>query len=770
MSAPRSAPTCAGARRIVALIGAFAGVLGALAAVLGTPALVGALPGRQDPSAAAGTASIRVTSASPWVAADGDFRVELRVQGSVPPDAVVRTAVHQRLRASGSSSLRDAVDRAIAGDDLPGMMQSPQSRPLAELGDPTVGVVVDIPVRSGRSGASDRLLLPNPGVHPVTISITDAAGQELATTTVFLNRLPDEMPTTADGAPATMSLSLYTEVDGPASLSPTGSSDLDPSTQEALSQAATLVASMPQAPLTLAIRPNLLDALARSEDPVDRDTLARLQDAVRDPGAPITLARMPYVAIDTGGLVDTSGGGAEVLRQVALGNTAIREALGTDPSPTTWYDDTVTAPSLDLLEAFGVRRVVTAADRVRLTDRELDPVAVTTSAVGLVPSPLTATSPDPDLTSLLAGDVGVGQRANQVVTALMATWFTASGSEDAFPGPSAVLAIPPSTDPAVLAALLGALSVPGPISTAPASVPAAPAEVDGTEVTAELPAQGAADQGPAVRGVVDTRDRIDGFRSMAPSATAEAAEWELLDAQTLDRSMTAAGRARFHSAVDADIRAVTGRIEMPKPRRVVITGEDQLIPLRFRNDLPYDVEIQLWIRSVRLDVEGDDRRVVTLRPGENRIDIAVTSRAPGGTLLRVDASSPDGEIALPSVAIPVTSSTISGVGAALSVLSLLFLAGWWFVTIRRDRRRRRDAPSDGDAPDGTPDDRGPAGIPTDDDHVDGETDPATTTPAVADGPNAPPAGPPSTAPPPDDEPPVVVRRPRGRSARAGSGR
>ena len=754
---PTSTGTPLSARAPVALIAGLLALLVPLAAPVGARSAP-AGSARQD------TPTIRVTSVTPWVEPDGDFRVELRIEGAVPPDAVIRTAVHQRLRASRSDSLRDVVADAVAGEDLPGMMQSPASRPLAELGDPAVGVVVDIPIRSGRSGSSDRLLLPNSGIHPVSVSVTDAAGDELAGTTVFLNRLPEAMPTTADGAPGTLSLSMFAVVDGPAALTPDGQPDLDDASRRSLSEVASLVSTVPQAPLTLAIRPNLLDALARSAEPTDRATLGRLQDALRSPGG-VAVARMPYVAADTGGLVDAPDGGAEVLRQIALGNTAIEDALAVEPVGTSWYgDDTVTTPALELLDAFGVRRVVTAADRLRLTDRDLEPRTVMTSAVGLTPSDLTATAPDPSLTDALAADVGVGERTNRIITALMATWFTASTSEDGFPGPSAVLSLPPSTDPAVLSALLGALATPGPITTDPAAVPTSPAVVDGDQVTAQLPTAGA-DQRAAVRGVVDTRARINGFRSLAPTATAEASEWELLDAQTLDRTMSAAERDRFHTAIDADIRGVTGRIEMPKPRRVVITGENQQIPLRFRNDLPYDVEIELWIRSVRLDIDGGERRRVTLHPGENRIDIAVTSRAPGGTLLRIDASSPDGELALPSVAIPVTSSTISGVGAALSIVSLLFLAGWWFVSIRRDRRRRREGPDDGPtggADDDADDHGGDGGGPTA--AIDPVEGPTTADVAGAE-----------TGTGTDAEQPVVervvrARRARGGTARAGSGR
>jgi hypothetical protein len=755
------------------------GVAACLAVLLGAASSAGGVPTRtpdrgtpDDPAAAPIAPSIRITSATPWVEPDGDFRVELRVDGPVPPDAELRAVVHQRLRASRSTSLREAVERAVAGERLPGRMQTPPSRPLSELGDPAVGVVLDLPVRSDRSGDPERILVPSPGIHPVSIAVTDAAGEELASTVVFLNRLPEELPTTRDGAPGTVSLTLVTTVDGPAALAPDGRTDLDDATRRALSDAAALVSSVPQAPLTLAIRPNLLDALARSEDATDQEVLRQLRAVVDAPDHPVAVARMPYVAIDTGGLMTTENGGAEVLRQVALGEETISETLGVDPVRTTWYDDdTITTPALEMLEAFGVRRLVTAAGRLRLTDRSLDPDLVTEAAVGVVRSPLTATAPDPDLTELLVGDEGVGQRVNQIMTSLMATWFTAAEDDEGFPGPSAVLSIPPSTDPAVVAALLAPLSATGPITAAADEVPTRPAVVDGEDVTAQLPTQGDAVLGPVVREVIATRDEIDGFRSMAPTATAEADDWDLLDAQTLDRAMSAGERDAFHDRIRADIAALVARIEMPKPRRVLITSERSTIPLRFRNDLPYPVEVELWIRSVRLEVDGPDRRRVTLHPGENRIDVDVTARAPGGTNLRLDASSPDGRIALPAVTIPVTSQTISGVGAALSVLSLLFLAGWWFVTVRRDRRRRRegpDEPPEDDGP-GSPSAGGGAG-PTETGTADGSDGAGGGTPddegiAVGSPGERDDEGSPAGA-----DPPIVVRRRRGARARASSGR
>lgn len=684
-----------------------------LAAVLwpASPAAAGPAPARQ-PAATA----IVVTSVSPWVDPDGDFRVELRVEGDLPADATLTTEVHQRLRATSRTTLRAALDEVLDGGDPGSPMQAPRTQPIAPLGDPSVGIVVDTPIRSGRSGGSDRVLLPNPGIHPVTISVGDADGNQLAATTVFLNRLPVDMPTTEQGGPGQVSLSTYSLVDGPASLRPSGQPDLDEASRESLRSLAEMLNQATTGPITVAIRPNLLDALDRSDDPEDRATLELLQQAVSDPTRDISVARMPYAAIDTGGLVVAPDGGGELLRQVALGDATVQQVLRTEPTASTWYgDDTVTAASLEILDALGVRRVADDAARLELTDDELPADTVTTRAVGLSPSRLTATAPDPALSARLAGDpddttppddtappndtavdqvAGPGQRANEVVTTLMSTWFTAAETSDegSFPGPSEILALSPDTDLDAVAALQAALSTPGPITTDPAAVPTSPAVVDGTEATAQLPTDATTDQAAAVRSVVETRSQIDGFRSLAPDAAEQANEWDRIDAQTLDRSMSASERDTYHRRILADIGVLTAQIELPKERRVVITSSDATIPLRFRNDLPYPVQLQLWVRSVRLDVTGGDRPIVTLQPGENRIDLAVTARAPGGTLLRIDASSPDGELVLPAVAIPVTASTISGVGAALSVVSLLFLAGWWTISIRRDRRRRRDAP------------------------------------------------------------------------------
>jgi hypothetical protein len=97
--------------------------------------------------------------------------------------------------------------------------------------------------------------------------------------------------------------------------------------------------------------------------------------------------------------------------------------------------------------------------------------------------------------------------------------------------------------------------------------------------------------------------------------------------------------------------------------------------------------VLLRIRAPRLQIEGGKSRVVELSPGTNRIDLEVRSRAPGQSLMRIETRSPDGRLELPTTSLPIRSSTISGVGAALSVISLTFLFAWWLVAARRRKRQ-----------------------------------------------------------------------------------
>lgn len=639
-------------------------------------------PARQgNPPSATG---LTVTSVSPWVAPDGNFQVRFAPSTSVPLDAVFSYTVQQRLRPDGDESLRYSVERVLDGGALPGVLQAPVSTPVTTLGNPVEGLVLNVPVRSSREGP-DRVLLPTPGIHPVTLRLTDSTGREIWKTVVFLNRLPQDPVVGRNGTPARLSVTLVTPVDGPPT--PAGVAAVSDSTSSALAGVTALLTQVPEAPLTLALRPNTLRAASRSSDPVDRNFLI----AARASTTVATTTRWPYVAVDTAGLVAAAAGG-ELFRQVALGDTVVADTTGRRPTTANWYlDDTLSPESLDLVKYLGARRVVVSPERLRMGGNA-PPELLRTMSVGLQGATgLTVTATDLQLSNRLAsGSNPPAQRANQIVTELLSSWFAAiEQPETSFPGPSSVIVVPPGTDPAALAALSAALRAGGPLSSDPADVPATAAVRNGRELTATLTPRTPTDERGPVESVRTTRALIDGYRSMAPDSQSELLEWDLLNSETLSTDMSASQRGALHARIKAAIDQRVAAVRPPRSRRVVLTSRNATIPLRFRNDLPVDVRLIMRTRSLRLEIGGGETREIVLKPGENRIDLPVVVRASGGSLLRVDLRSPDGGIRLPETTLPVASSTISGVGAALSIISLAFLAAWWIRTI--GRRRRRDA-------------------------------------------------------------------------------
>lgn len=180
---------------------------------------------------------------------------------------------------------------------------------------------------------------------------------------------------------------------------------------------------------------------------------------------------------------------------------------------------------------------------------------------------------------------------------------------------------------------------------------------------------------------------------MTAPADVLTAEWDLLNDQTPSQFADRDTRSELWNTVEDEIDGHLALIQTPQTRRVVLTSRTGSIPLRFRNGLDGEVRLLMRTRSPRLEFPQGAAQEIVLAPGENRIDVPVEVRAPGSSLLRIELSSPDRTLAVGDVTVTVRSSSISGVGAVLSVMSLLVLALWW---IRSHRRRSSPSGRNGD--------------------------------------------------------------------------
>ena len=671
----------------------------AIALVLAGVILVGPFPDAAASATATGSPAIArapsnlltVSSITPWVQADGVFRVRFEPSAAVPLDARFSYTIRQRLRGSGSTSIRQGLDKALTDGTPDRALQSPKEFPVLLMGLPASGLELQIPLRA-TPGDDSRTYVPTAGVHPVDLALIGADGGVLWQSTVFLNRLPERPAVGRDGQPAVDATQLVVSVESGPALSPTGELDLGAEERASLASLQSLLVEARDLPLTVCLRPNTLVGFERSRDPAD----GAFVDVARS--AKWALARQSYVRVDAAGLVSTSTD--ELRRQVEAGD-GILDQLRPGSDRSLWLlDDTVDPAAAQQLGSMGVQHLLTSPDRFT-APVTAGPASARTFGIDGAGS-MTVSAYDAGLTRQLV-DPGVepALRSHRVLSLMMAEWFDAiDQGPEAFPGVSSAIVLPPGIDTAVLRSLTEPLLGDGPLRLAG---PPEPTHHDGGEVRVRLLERPAGNLSGVVQRTTQVARRIDGYRSMTTPQNAQSATWDLINDQAPVLFADDAERAALWNGVDASIDADLAEIVPPPSRTIVLTSRSGTIPLRFRNGLGSAVRLVMRTRSPRLRFPDGDTREIVLVPGENRIDVPVVVQASGSSLLRIELSSPDGQLQLAPTTVTVRSSSISGVGAALSIVSLAFLLAWWLHTHRSKRRRRdeADGPRRGHAGTGT---------------------------------------------------------------------
>jgi hypothetical protein len=445
-------------------------------------------------------------------------------------------------------------------------------------------------------------------------------------------------------------------------------------------------------PLTVALRPNTLLGLQRGDQPAEAKFVNDLGDTA------FTVAAQSYVKVDAAAVTATGEDAFD--HQIETGSSILTALTGAAPKGIWMFDDTLNTEAARRLSLNGIDHLLVSEDRLALSSDVPESMRSTvkksrTLALGDVEG-TTVSSYDAEVTRLLLeAEVPPGLRAHRGVTALMASWFDAIGlGPETFPGVSSAIVLSPGIDHEVLTALVSALSEPGPLAVSDPT--SATVDDQGAPLVARLRQREVDPVVDVVDHWQETAMRIGGFASMRSPTDPAPAELGLLNDQTPALDTDAGTRAALWDHIDMAIDEQLAMIQTPPPRSVVLTSRSGLIPLRLRNRGDVPVTVRMTTRSPRLEFPEGATRDVLLTPGENPIDIPVEVRAPGSSLLRIDLTSPDEVLEVREIQVTVRSASISGVGAVLSILSLLVLGLWWILTLRRRRSKGVDASGKGD--------------------------------------------------------------------------
>lgn len=678
---------------MAALAGAMAGPVALVPAGAGEP-------GGGETGDDALEPEIRLVEQTAWVPPDGDFAMEVTVDGA-PDGAHLEMTLHERLTA------HDQFLAGLDGGDLGGVVSrrcgtvlddrfavlDPCDIPLDEAGTSASGALtLAIGLRSA-AGPSDRVFIAESadGVYPVDVRLVAPDGSELASLVTHLVRLP---PTDDDSPP--LQVGVLVPLSAPLAHRPDGSPRMDPDALSVLTTYADALARYPDVPLTVTPRPETVEALdAGSRGP---ELLAELSASLDGR----QVLEETYVDVDLTAW-RAAGLGAELEDLFTVGRARLSRYLSTSADPGTWIvEPTADATTFETRSADGVDQLVVPSELLAPLDEARWPLAFDRPFVVEAPGgPFAAVMDDAALRD------HIGETGDAALDAhhLLADLALLYSQQPGIPRGVAFSLPVEGTDAEFVDTLLAGLDEGGVLEAA---------TVDDLLATAEVGHEAGFDarEGePLVRPLeLESAPDVSDYRDARRATEAELVPYRRLAGEgqplpEVDELIRMSGAAELDAAesqayLDAAVDQVASLaqgIEAPVQSRVTLTAREGRIPIELVNHLEHPVDVLVRLQSDKLDFpEGDEQQAV-LQPGENRLVWLVRSRASGAFPVEVSVLSPDGSLQLDRTRFTMRSTAVPGIGIALSALAALFLAVWWARHWNTARRARRLMPTRADA-------------------------------------------------------------------------
>jgi hypothetical protein len=654
-----------------------------LLTVLSPDASAAAEPDRAAGSV--GSAQIDLASQTSVVPPGGTFAMRLALEG-VPADGSLRLVLHQRVRSRSELAL------SMEGDGLRsqvfGTSTFLSTLPTQPDGTRRLALSLD-PANGG-------IQLRTEGVYPVEVIAQDAAGTALATLMTHLVVPPED----GDDSPP-LGVAVVAEVDAPPALRSDGTTQLARGRVEAMAELVSGLLAAPDVPVTLAVRPETLDALATSADPGDIE----LVDAMRTAAVDRTVLALPYAEVSPDSLA-ASDLLSELTEQRDRGRQVVTDTLGVEPTESVW----LAPPKLgaDGLAALAFSDV----DRVVVSDTDVEPLDERIISYSLA-QPFLLSGPEEDSTDTSADGLVQAMATDPVILDRLDTGgspgLVASRvlSEVAFlrleqPGVARSVVLPMGTGtPARVVQLvlegLGYGSPFAPMDLDEAFDHAVPLldrgdnQVDRHLVPVTPNTMRASD----ARALREARAHLETYVGLlgTGSPLAEPLARHLLLATAV--GLTGADRRGHIEMVESSIAAVTGEVSTPATFTLTLTAREGTVPLTIRNDSGVPLHVTVRLRSQKLEFPDGDTIDQVLTDESTRIDINVRALASGAFPLEVAVTSPDGKRSLATTRYTVRSTAVSGAGLVLSIGAGVFLIAWWASHWRRTRRSAKLVTADG---------------------------------------------------------------------------
>ena len=585
----------------------------------------------------------------------------------------------QEVRDASSGELPSTVDTVIID--------------VSQVRDPATGRVdVAVPIEIGVR-TKEALQMSATGVYPISIGLQE--GKSVTSQIVtFVERLPQDV--TSPLPRENLRIALVGTLTSDVSLQSDGSTLISDASRELLSNAITTLETNPQTAVSLAVRPELIDALASSSE-ADIAVLSRLQAATS-----LHLLASTYVDVQPDELVASQNSDV-FTSQLRLGEDTMASIFPTKTvSRDSWLESSaLSSNGAQLLRDLGLRTAVLLSESQKTTAGGISLFAEPTRLFELKLSNsdrMTAALADIHLGEALTRgsnepNGGAYLVAQQILAELKVLRIEIIDRDETMNGRGVILStesgVLPST--ALTSALVNSIagqpdmsfvSLEDLLSTMTVSL------MDGLPVSVEL--QALDDPNPADTTLKDFADRVNGFSAMLPDGDERPTQWRRVVNVLPSRSLTQVQVKAYINAVDTELAAIGGSVVTPTSTTFTLGGRDSSIRLSLRNDNDTDLLVRVHLTSSKLTLPQDDQ-IVTLPAGTTTlVEIPVTAKSNGRFPVTLQLLTPNGDV---TVGAPATFSArvnaLAGLGQLFTGIALLLLLSWWIHHLRREHQRRQ---------------------------------------------------------------------------------
>lgn len=528
---------------------------------------------------------------------------------------------------------------------------------------------------SMQSQAASSLTFSFDGVYPITLRIRSAQTDEVISSVLtFVNKRQDIV---SSPVPITTLIRLSATP----SLSPEGTVTVSDDTRQKVRDFVAFLTTY-SAPLTIGIEPEILSALALSDQTQDAQLLTNLREQLRRFSVVTSTFATTDVSMFAAARLDD-----EFIEQLRLGESTLNRYLpDVVIQRSSWIADApVTAAGTQLLRKAGIVSLLMMPNAQRNTSAAGSP-AVMTRPEGRPSDYMSIVKVDSDIATALSSSSAktspiLSAYRGAAEAALIADDLRASGQS------SDGLRIVVSSQTGELVAnnalsltaraIVGAngLSV---VDMAAPYVVTAQTPITTFSSTAPTNSQDRAQQISAAR-----RD-LDATASMIGDADVRRDLWAHL--LSMGESSRAGSAQRYLDGLSALLLATRQAVTINTPGTITLSGRDSIIRLQVRNNSATSLTIRLQLTSAKLELDTPDRLVELNPESTTEIEVPAQALSNGRFPISMTVTTPSGNVdVVARTTITARVNALAGYGQLVSISLLLVLGAWWWSHWRRGK-------------------------------------------------------------------------------------